>query len=109
MLIMNAKRLLNATTPQRLIITLRHALNLDLQPQTIFSVDDVANIRIACIEGSIWITLDDDKRDIVLEGSGVFMTQDHRRAVIYAIKPSLVSVATIQSSVLNALTHDCAE
>jgi hypothetical protein len=98
MLIMNAKRLLNATTPQRLIITLRHALNLDLQPQTIFSVDDVANI-----------TLDDDKRDIVLEGSGVFMTQDHRRAVIYAIKPSLVSVATIQSSVLNALTHDRAE
>ena len=69
------------------------AFSLNLRPQALFSVPDAANVRIACVEGAVWITLDNDPRDIVLESCGVFTTPEHRRAIIYAMKPSIVTVA----------------
>ena len=69
------------------------AFSLDLRRQAIFSVADAANVRIACAEGSVWITLDNDPRDIVLEACEVFTTQEYRRAIIYAMTPSRITVA----------------
>ena len=68
------------------------AFSLGLRHQALFSVPDVANVRIACTEGTVWITLDNDPRDIVLEACGVFTTQEHRRALVYAMGPSTITV-----------------
>jgi hypothetical protein len=69
------------------------AFSLNLRRQALFSVPDAAGVRIACVEGVVWITLDNDPRDIVLESCGVFTTPEHRRAIIYAMKPSTITVA----------------
>ena len=69
------------------------AFSLNLRRQALFSVPDAAGVRIACVEGAVWITLDNDPRDIVLESCGVFTTPEHRRAIIYAMKPSTITVA----------------
>jgi hypothetical protein len=81
----------------------QQAFSINLQRQAMLSVADAANVRIACVQGSIWITLDNDLRDVVLDDCGVFTTFEHRRAVIYALEPSRVSVSVTASSAPDAL------
>lgn len=57
-----------------------------LEPQAIHRITDAAALEFSCREGSVWITLDDDPRDIVLEVGQCFSTPDHRRAIIYAFE-----------------------
>lgn len=71
----------------------RHAFSLNLRRQAIFSVPDAADVRIACVEGSVWITLDNDPRDVLLDACSVFVTPEHRRAIVYALQPSVISVS----------------
>jgi len=67
-------------------------LDLTLAHQAMFSVSDAAGVQITCHEGSLWVTLDDDPRDIVVDAGGSFLTTEHRRALIYAMKPSVLSL-----------------
>ena len=68
-------------------------IELELQSRALFSVNDAADMRIACRKGSVWITLDNDPRDIVLEAGDSFTTPEHRRALIYALQASCLSMA----------------
>ena len=81
------------------------AFSLNLRQQALFSVPDAANVRIACVEGAVWITLDNDPRDIVLESCGVFTTTEHRRALVYAMKPSRITVAAPATASANAFAR----
>lgn len=66
---------------------------LSLAHQGMFSVADAAGLQMICREGSLWITLDHDTRDIVLSAGECFLTTQHRRAIIYAIGHSSLSLA----------------
>ncbi|RYF43452.1 MAG: DUF2917 domain-containing protein [Comamonadaceae bacterium] len=55
-----------------------------LEPRAIHRIADAAALQVTCREGSVWITLDGDPRDIVLEAGECFSTREHRRALIYA-------------------------
>ena len=66
--------------------------DLGLQREAMFGVPDAAGIDIVCRTGIVWITLDGDPRDIVLEAHDRFTTSEHRRALIYAMQPSCISV-----------------
>lgn len=67
--------------------------DLSLAHQGMFSVADAAGLQMTCREGSVWITLDHDTRDIVLSAGESFLTTQHRRAIIYALGPSSLSLA----------------
>lgn len=67
--------------------------DLALAHQAMFKVVDPAGLRIVCREGSLWITLDGDPRDIVLSAGDSFAATEHRRALIYALAPSTLSLA----------------
>ena len=69
-------------------------LHLHLQPQAMFNLPDAAGARIVCRSGCLWITLDGDLRDFVLEPGESFTTTEHRRALIYALKPSCMAVSS---------------
>ncbi len=90
----------NANNPDASTKSGSQAFNLNLPRQALFSIADAANVRIACAQGSIWITLDNDLRDIVLDDCQEFTTTEHRRALIYAMKPSQISIAPVRSASL---------
>jgi hypothetical protein len=69
------------------------AFDLSLAHQGLFSVADAADLQLTCREGSLWITLDHDARDIVLSAGESFLTPEHRRALVYALGPSTLSVS----------------
>lgn len=70
---------------------------LTLAHQAMFSVSDAAGVQILCHEGCLWVTLDDDPRDIMVDAGGSFLTTEHRRALIYAMEPSSLSLVMAPS------------
>lgn len=82
-------------TPQINAEGQRGSFNLNLSRQSIFSVPDAAAVRILCTEGAIWITLDDSPEDVVLQRCGDYTAPEHRRAVVYALQPSKVTVSAL--------------
>lgn len=44
-------------------------------------------------EGTVWLTLDHDVRDIVLNAGDRFVTQEHRNALLYALAPARLEMA----------------
>ena len=68
------------------MIAITHPYEVRLAARGLYAIADVSGLRIACEQGSVWITLDDDPRDIVLEPGESFRGSEHRRALIYALK-----------------------
>lgn len=61
--------------------------------------------HIKCVNGSVWITLDNDPRDIVLEEGEIFNTAKHKRVLIYAFQSSRVLVTSSKSILLKSSLH----
>ena len=59
-----------------------------LPARQLFEIPDAASARILCTEGCLWLTLDDDPRDVILEPGDSFRTDEHRRALLYALQGS---------------------
>jgi hypothetical protein len=71
--------------------------SVTLSRRQIHTIEDPAGWRIACRDGAVWITLDNDPRDYVLEQGEVFVTPDHARALVYALRPAVVDLVACQS------------
>lgn len=61
---------------------------IELAHRGLHHVPDAAGQRIHCQSGIVWITLDHDTRDVVLEAGESFSTPEHRRALVYALAPA---------------------
>jgi Protein of unknown function (DUF2917) len=73
-------------------------VELQLVPRALYSVDDASQVRFSCREGALWITLDNDPRDVVIEAGEEFSTAEHRRALVYALQPSRLYVEPTERS-----------
>ena len=73
--------------------TAMHHLDLSLEPKALFNVSDAAGVQILCRSGSLWVTLDGDPQDIVLDAGDHFTATEHRRALIYALGPVSLSLS----------------
>ena len=67
--------------------------DLTLAHKAMFSVSDAAGVQILCRSGSLWITLDNDTRDIVLDAGDSFLSTEHRQAIIYAMETSSLTLS----------------
>jgi Protein of unknown function (DUF2917) len=67
-------------------------MGLDLQHKALFTLADALGVRIRCTSGSIWLTLDNDARDILLNPGDVFEPTAHSRVVLYSLQASHVSL-----------------
>lgn len=72
--------------------TATHRYEIGLAARSLFEIPDAASVQIHCSRGSLWITLDNDTRDVVLEPGESFSTNEHRRALLYALRPSCFAV-----------------
>ncbi|MDB5875139.1 MAG: hypothetical protein JWQ07_4581 [Ramlibacter sp.] len=65
---------------------------VSLAHKGLFDIADAAGVNLRCEEGSVWITLDNDPRDIVLEAGEVFTATEHRHALVYALAPATLTL-----------------
>ena len=63
------------------------------EAHAIFTVADVAGVGIECQSGCVWLTLDDDPRDLVLEAGERSWATMHRRVLVSALEPSSIAVS----------------
>ena len=66
---------------------------LELPARGLLTLPDAAGIGIECRSGTVWLTLDHDPRDIVLNAGERFEGDVHRRALVSALEPSLVTIS----------------
>jgi len=59
-----------------------------LPARQLFSLADASTVRIVCTDGCLWLTLDDDPRDVILEAGECFEAHHPRRALLYALRGS---------------------
>lgn len=52
-------------------------------------------LLVGCASGSLWLTLDDDPRDIVLEAGERIALDGRRRALAYALEDAVLEVAPV--------------
>jgi len=61
---------------------------ISLPARQLFEMPDASAVRILCTAGRLWLTLDDDLRDVILEPGDSFEAGAARRALFYAMEPS---------------------
>jgi hypothetical protein len=64
-----------------------------LPARQLFTVPDASAVRIVCTSGALWLTLDHEAHDVILEAGDSFETAEHRRALVYAFQPSTFELA----------------
>ena len=47
-------------------------------------------LRLVCREGSVWITLDHDERDVILSEGEDFFVQPHQHVIAYALQTAVL-------------------
>jgi len=73
------------TRPQR--------LSFSLPNRSVLALPDAHDVDIECQSGTLWITIDHDRRDIVLGPGQHFRADSHRPALVEAIEPACVRLS----------------
>ena len=47
---------------------------------------------VECLQGCVWVTLDGDRRDVVISAGQSFWPDRNARALVYAVKASRIAV-----------------
>src|SRR3569623_1742369 len=68
-----------------------------LAPRQLHNIPDASGVSITCRAGSVWITVDNDPNDYVLEAGESFVTSDHERALVYALGTARIDLTEHQS------------
>lgn len=63
-----------------------------LPARSLYRVPRAGAVRIRCLAGSLWLTLDDDLRDIILQPGDCFTAGEARRGLLYALEPATFTV-----------------
>jgi Protein of unknown function (DUF2917) len=61
---------------------------ITLPPRQLFEIPDASSARILCTAGCLWLTIDGDPRDVILEPGDSFEETRPRRALLYAMEPA---------------------
>ena len=77
------------------MVALTHPYEVRLAARGLYQIDDVAGVRVTCTRGTVWITIDDDQRDIILEPGETFIGSAHRRALVSAFGASELRVGAV--------------
>lgn len=82
--------------------TLTHRTEMQLAGQEIVTLNDIGGTRLHCLEGSVWITLDCDLRDIVLNPGESFVVDRGGVTLLHALVPARVSVEHTRNAAARA-------
>ncbi len=77
-----------------------------LPARQLFEITDASAVRILCTAGSLWLTLDHDIRDVILEPGDSFEAAQPRRALLYAFEASAFALAAKNPVSQRGAVHD---
>jgi hypothetical protein len=64
-----------------------------LPARQLFEIRDGCGVRILCTAGSLWLTLDRDTRDVILQPGDSFEAEAPQRVLLYAFEASSFALA----------------
>lgn len=67
-------------------------VNVVLARDQILPVLDARGVKVTCVSGSLWITQDCDRRDVILESGDSFVMDHGGAALVSAMLPSVLFV-----------------
>ena len=65
-----------------------------LPARQLFEITDATGVRILCTAGSLWLTLDHDPRDVILQAGDSFEAEAPHRVLLYAFEQSTFALAS---------------
>lgn len=65
---------------------------VELPHRAMLKLPDAAAVQIECRSGSLWITLDGDPRDFIVEAGESFSAGAHTQAIVYALRAAVLLV-----------------
>jgi hypothetical protein len=68
-----------------------------LARRQVHTIEDAGGLEIACRLGTLWITIDGDATDYVVERGETFFVAPHARALVYALADARVDLVACQS------------
>jgi hypothetical protein len=68
-----------------------------LAPRELHAIADAAGVRLTCRSGAVWITVDGDAQDYVLEAGETFAESRHARLLLYALGTARIDVVECHS------------
>jgi hypothetical protein len=78
-----------------------------LPARQLFEITDAGVVRILCTAGSLWLTLDHDPRDVILQAGDSFQAEGPRRLLLYAFEPSTFALeSAVQRTVRRKLSKN---
>ncbi len=73
-------------------------LGLSLEHQAMITLPSAAALTVTCLEGSLWITRNNQPEDIILGTGESLAVAKGGQTIVYALKPSRFSMATTQAT-----------
>jgi quercetin dioxygenase-like cupin family protein len=65
---------------------------IELEPHAVLPLHDASGAKIACLEGVLWITQQDDRNDFVLEAGESLILEKEGEALVQALQGSRIAV-----------------
>jgi hypothetical protein len=87
-----------AALPENLMLIDTRDARLPLTVGKLTRLVDACNTRLTCLRGQAWITIDGDRRDIVLVPGDQFVIDSNQPVLIYALNAGRPLVLDVDSS-----------
>jgi len=74
--------------------TLIRRTELQLAAAELLGLDEIRGAQLRCVEGSVWLTLDGDARDVFLSPGDRFVVDRDGVTLLHALAPTRLQVET---------------
>jgi hypothetical protein len=74
--------------------TVTHRTELQLAGEELLALADIRGARLRCVDGSVWLTLDRDSRDVFLSPGDSFVVDRDGVTLLHALAPTRLQVET---------------
>lgn len=71
---------------------LSHRTELQLDGKELLSLADIRGTQLTCVDGSVWLTLDHDLRDVFLNPGDSFVVDRDGTTLLYALAPARLRI-----------------
>lgn len=78
--------------------TLTHRTELQLAGEELFTLQDIRGTRLTCVDGSVWLTLDGDLRDVFLHPGDSFVVDRDGTTLMHALAPARLRIETFSDA-----------